>query len=357
MKTGIAALCALLLMAPLAFAEAPTFPVVTPERAIRLPQDTGSHPDFRTEWWYATGWLTTPDNKPIGFQVTFFRSATEHDRANPSQFAPKQLIIAHAALSDPAAGKLLHDQKVAREGFGIAHAKVGNTDVKLEDWTFVRHADGSYKAEVKARDFSFSLKLSPTQKPLLQGENGYSRKGPQPEQASYYYSEPQLKVSGSITRKNKIEVVSGHAWLDHEWSSTVLDPKASGWDWLGANLQDGSALMAFQIRDMKGAKLWAHATLRDAKGNLTQYPPEQVSFTAQRRWRSPHTNASYPVAQTIQTGATLWQLTPLQDDQELDSRRSVGSVYWEGAVHIERDGKPAGQGYLEMTGYLKPLKL
>jgi predicted secreted hydrolase len=355
-----------------AYAAAPAFARVTPGQAIALPADSGAHPDFRTEWWYVTGWLETPDHKPLGFQLTFFRSATDHDRANPSAFAPKQLIIAHAALSDPGVGKLIHDQKSAREGFGVAWAKTGNTDVKLEDWTLVRQTDGSYRAQVKAREFTLALQFTPTQAPLLEGEQGYSRKGPQPAQASYYYSEPQLTVSGTVARSNgggtdgspalraqagPGTAVTGHAWLDHEWSSTVLDPAASGWDWLGANLSDGSALMAFQMRDTKGGKLWAHATLRNAAGQITQYPPEQVEFSAQRYWRSPHTQANYPVAQQIRTGSTIWLTLPLQDDQELDSRRSTGAVYWEGAVRLLRNGQSAGAGYLEMTGYVKPLKL
>lgn len=340
-----------------AFAAPPRFADVTPEHPLALPGDFGAHPAFRTEWWYATGWLQTPDKKPLGFQITFFRSATEHDPANPSQFAPRQLIIAHAALSDPAAGKLQHDQKSAREGFGLAYAKQGNTDVKLDDWTLVREADGRYRASIKARDFTLNLSLLPTQAPMLQGAAGYSRKGPKPEQASYYYSEPHLQVSGNVIRSGKTESISGSAWLDHEWSSSVLDPEASGWDWVGANLADGSALMAFQIRSKSGGKLWAHAALRDAAGHITQFAPEQVRFEPVRTWRSPRTNAAYPVAMRLQAGSIVWQLTPLQDDHELDSRQSTGSVYWEGAVTVTRDGKPAGHGYLELTGYVKPMKL
>lgn len=335
----------------------PSFAQVTPNKPITLPHDFGAHPGFRTEWWYATGWLETPDKKPLGFQITFFRSATDHDPANPSRFAPKQIILAHAALSDPAVGKLLHDQKTAREGFGIAYAKEGNTDVKLDDWHFTRNADGRYQAHVKARDFTLALSLTPSQRPMLQGDNGYSRKGPKPAQASYYYSEPQLQVNGIVTRNGKDIKVNGSAWLDHEWSTSVLDPSAAGWDWLGANLADGSALMAFQIRDRNGAKLWAHAALRDATGQVTQFEPDAVHFAPRRTWRSPRTNATYPVAVQIQTGTIVWQLTPLQDDQELDARQSTGSVYWEGAVTIERDGKSVGRGYLELTGYVKPLKL
>ncbi|MES2739784.1 MAG: carotenoid 1,2-hydratase [Pseudomonadota bacterium] len=338
----------------------PDFAQVTPLPAgqtLRLPADFGAHPAYRTEWWYATGWLSTQSGKQLGFQLTFFRSATEHDLANPSAFAPKQLIIGHAALSDAAVGKLLHDQRSAREGFGLAYAKVGDTDLKLDDWRLQRAADGSYRISVAAREFSLALRLAPTQPPLLQGAGGYSRKGPRPSQASYYYSEPQLAVTGSVTRLGGgADPVGGVAWLDHEWSDRVLDADASGWNWVGANLDDGGALMAFQVRSKTGAKLWAHATWRDASGKITQYAPEQVDFQAQSLWRSPRTNAEYPVATRLVTGDTAWSLIPLQPDQELDSRRSTGAVYWEGAVRVSRDGKPAGRAYLEMTGYDKPMK-
>jgi predicted secreted hydrolase len=355
---AIALLSGLSMMTPASGAP-PRLSTVTPGKAIKFPRDFGSHPDYRTEWWYATGWLETPDRKPLGFQVTFFRFATDHDADNPSRFAPKQLIIAHAALSDPAEGKLLHDQKIARAGFGLAYAKEDNTDVKLEDWTFVRDAQGQgrYHAKLATRGFILDLSLTPSQPPMLQGENGVSRKGPKPEQASYYYSEPHLQVTGSITRDGKPMAVKGTAWLDHEWSTTVLDPEAVGWDWVGASLDDGSALMAFQIRTKDGSKLWADAKLRDKSGQITHYAPDEVKFMPQRTWRSPRTGATYPVATRIETGRTVWTLAPLQDDQELDSRESVGSVYWEGAVNVSRDGKPAGRGYLEMTGYLKAMKL
>jgi predicted secreted hydrolase len=347
----------LLLLANAVQAAAPDFAPVTPGRALVFPQDFGAHPGHRTEWWYVTGWLETPDGKPLGFQVTFFRSRTEHDAANPSAFAPKQLIIGHAALSDPATGHLLHDQRSAREGFGLAWAKDGTTDVKLEDWRMRRGADGRYQVTVRGGELAFDLQLAPTQPVLPQGEAGFSRKGPKPEHASYYYSEPQLNVAGTVTRAGKAVQVKGSAWLDHEWSSQVLETNAVGWDWAGINLDDGGALMAFQIRGKDGAKLWAHALLRDATGRVTQYNPGQVAFTPQQRWKSPRTGASYPVATSIATGALTWQLKPLQPDQELDSRRSTGAVYWEGAVTVERDGRRLGRGYLELTGYVDPMKL
>ncbi|HEY2024005.1 carotenoid 1,2-hydratase [Paraburkholderia sp.] len=344
-------------------ATAAAFSAVTPGHPVALPEDSGAHPSFRTEWWYATGWLNTPDNQPLGFQITFFRSATGHDTADPSAFAPSQLIIAHAALSDPTVGHLVHDQRIAREGFGLAYAKLGITDVKLGAWKMIRHADGHYDVTVDAAGFSLHLTLTPTQAPLLQGERGYSRKGPRPEQASYYYSEPQLRVTGTVVRPATAEhtaqrtaAVTGSGWLDHEWSSTLLDADAVGWDWLGANLKDGSALMAFKVRGRDGHAVWAHATLRDSAGHVTNFGRDQVEFTPVRTWRSSRTGASYPVSMLVRTGALTWQLDPLMDDQELDSRQSTGAVYWEGAVSVSRGGAQLGRAYLELTGYADALQ-
>lgn len=347
-----------------AFAAAPEFAAVTPDHAIALPQDSGAHAAFRTEWWYATGWLTTPDNQPLGFQITFFRSATGHDAADPSAFAPSQLIIAHAALSDPALGHLAHDQRIGRQGFGLAYAKPANTDVKLDAWKMTRAPDGHYDVTVDATGFSLHLKLTPTQAPLIQGDRGYSRKGPRPEQASYYYSEPQLRVTGGVVRpvtaggpSHGETAVTGMAWLDHEWSSTLLDANAVGWDWLGANLTDGSALMAFKVRSRDGHAVWAHAAFRKPDGGVTTFGPDQVDFTPLRTWRSPRTNTSYPVSMTVKTGTRTWKLDPLMDDQELDSRQSTGAVYWEGAVRVSREGVDVGRAYLELTGYANALRI
>lgn len=339
------------------FSAPPVLAPVIPGKALEFPQDFGAHNDFRIEWWYVTGWLETPAGKPLGFQITFFRTATEIDRDNPSHFAPDQLIIAHVALSDPAIGKLQHDQKIARAGFDLAYARTGNTDVKLDDWIFIRETDGRYRTRIEAEDFTLAFILTPSQPLMLQGENGFSRKGPKAPQASYYYSEPHLQVNGIINRQGKDIPVTGTAWLDREWSSEYLDPDAAGWDWISANLDDGSALMAFQIRGKDNSKIWAYAALRDASGHIRLFTPDQVSFHPIRTWRSARTQAIYPVATRIRTGEIEWQITPLMDDQELDSRASTGAVYWEGAVTYTRDGQPAGRGYMELTGYMRPLSM
>jgi predicted secreted hydrolase len=329
---------------------------VTPGRTLRFPADEGSHPEFRVEWWYVTGWLETTARIALGFQVTFFRARAETDGANPSAFAPGQIMIAHAALSDPGHGRLAHDQRVARSAFNLAGAEEGRTHAWIDDWSLSQESS-TYRARIASENFGLELTFARTQPPLLQGEDGVSRKGPRSKSASYYYSIPQLKVTGAITQKNRRSHVSGSGWLDHEWSSSYMDERAVGWDWIGLNFDDGASLMVFRMRDRAGAKLWAGGAHRTGDGARRTFKPAEVELTPQRTWRSPRTGATYPVTWRIQAGALDVAIEPLMDDQESDTRASTGAVYWEGAVRALREGKPVGRGYLELTGYLQPMKL
>jgi predicted secreted hydrolase len=334
----------------------PVYPAVIPGGTPAFPRDHGAHHDYRTEWWYVTGHLASAGGRAFGFQVTFFRSRPGVAEGSPSRFAARQLILAHAALADPARPVLVHDQRAARAGFELAGADAADTRTWIGDWSLVRAPMG-YRARVAARSFGLDLRLSPTQPVLLQGEDGFSRKGPDPRQASWYYSQPQLAVEGSVDAGNGTLPVSGRAWLDHEWSSEILAADAAGWDWLGANLDDGSALMAFVMRDRQRRMLWAAATLRDAAGTRRTYAPGDVRFAVRRRWRSPRTGIDYPVAVDVTVGDRRYAVEPWFDDQELDARASTGTIYWEGAVDIASDGRRAGRGYLELTGYGEPLRM
>lgn len=352
-------LAGLIALAAAAGAAAPApapYPGVRPGISLHFPADHGAHPAFRTEWWYVTGWLTTANGERLGFQVTFFRVRPTIDAANPSRFAARQIIFAHAALSDPATQHLLHGERAARAGFGIAGARIGDADVVIRDWHLRRRPDGRWTTRVGTRDFTLALDLAALQPPLPQGEAGYSRKGPKPGQASYYYSVPHLRVAGHVTRQGVDSAVTGEAWLDREWSSDYLAPEAQGWDWTGLNLDDGSALMAFRIRRKDGGVLWAGGSLRAKDGRMTIFAPGDVTFRPLRHWRSPATGALYPVAQELTVrladGMHRWTLEPLFPAQELDGRGSGLPVYWEGAVRTA-----GGRGYLELTGYDRALTM
>jgi predicted secreted hydrolase len=372
-------------------------------RPLRFPADHGAHPDTHVEWWYVTGWLRRADaarpaeatagdagHPPdFGFQVTFFRTRTDVGTASASRFAARQLVFAHVALTDLAAAPppgngaandapakggpaLQHDQRIARVGFGIAEvpAAGGPQVARLVDWELARaQADsatpagpGALAIAVRADRFALELALQATQPVLLQGEEGFSQKGPLPHQASHYYSEPQLAVQGHVQRGAEAGAhpvaVTGRAWLDHEWSNEYLPPEAVGWDWIGFNLFDGSALMVFRLRRPDGSSLWGGGSHRDPRGALRTFAADELRFQALRTWTSPRTHVRYPVEWRIETPVGTFRVAALADDQELDSRGSTGALYWEGlsALHGE-NGATLGWGYLELTGYAERLRI
>ena len=345
-----------LALAGAALAAPVPYPVVRPGVALAFPRDHGAHSAFRIEWWYVTGWLRAEDGRDLGFQVTFFRTRPSADTGNPSRFAPEQVLFAHAALSDPKVGRILHGERAARAGFGLAGAKANDADVAIRGWRLRRLPDGRFATRVEAPGFALDLLFRPTQPAILQGQRGYSRKGPRPEQASYYYSLPHLRVAGTVRRGDRAERVTGEAWLDREWSSDFLAGDAEGWDWTGLNLDDGAALTAFRVRRKGGGVVWAGGSYRYPDGRTVVFRPGDVAFRPTHVWRSRATGATYPVAQVLSVrlpdGVKRFPLRPLFPAQELDSRGAGLPVYWEGAVRTT-----GGRGYLELTGYAAPLAM
>ena len=326
------------------------FDPVVPGVRLEFPRDAGAHPGHRIEWWYVTGHLRGRSAPALGFQVTFFRVRNRDAEGSPGRFSPRQLLFAHAAYADPRNGRLLHDQRAGRVLPPLVQAATGDTDVRIDDW-FLRRAGTGYATRIASTEFALELQLEPSQAVMLQGDAGFSRKGPAETQASYYYSLPHLDVSGRVNARGATEDVQGVAWLDHEWSSELLAAQASGWDWLGVNLDDGGALMAFRIRTPDGSTLWSSATLRPAGGKTRSVASGDVYFVPRRQWRSGRTGVSYPVEMSVRVEGRTWQVEPLLDDQELDARASTGTLYWEGAVRVREAGGRGGRGYLELTGY------
>ena len=333
--------------------------------ALRFPVDFGAHPETRTEWWYVTGTLAA-GTRLWGFQLTFFRAATGLAAAPTSRFDAAQLLFAHAALTDLEQRRLRHDQRIARSGFGIAEARAGDTAITLRDWQLNRSAApgaaqaSRYTAQVASDSagFAFALQFDMTQPLLLQGDAGVSKKGPAPEHTSRYYSEPQLAVQGMLTLDGQPRPVQGRAWLDHEWSDAFVPTPAVGWDWIGMNLDDGSALTAFRLRRADGSSLYAGGSFRAAGAPVRNFGAEAVRFTPGRLWVSPASRARYPVQWTVETPAGRFGVAALLDNQELDSRGSSGAIYWEGVSDLlDAAGRRVGRGYLEMTGYAAPLRL
>lgn len=333
-------------------------------RNLVFPRDHGAHLDARTEWWYATGWLGTETQPVAGFQLTFFRSLTGLAKDSRSRFAGRHLLFAHAAWTQLQPGGThsqahaqaghWHDQAIVRWSGApdavLGHASEQGGQVQLGQWLLRRDAE-TWRLEVPARGFKLAMNLKASQAILLQGDAGFSRKGPQEAHASHYYSEPQL-----LARTDDGQ--TGRAWMDHEWSDQLLHPEAVGWDWIGINLFDGSALTAFVLRRRDGSALWAGGSWRLLGGTVQSFDQTQVRFTPLRRWLSPASAASYPVQQRVDTPAGTFEVRSLMDAQELDSRNSTGTIYWEGLSELlNAQGQRVGLGYLEMTGYAAPLRM
>lgn len=323
--------------------------------ALAFPRDHGAHRDTRIEWWYLTGWQGPLAAPTHGFQVTVFRARTGLAEDSPSALAPRQLLFAHAALTDLGAGTHRHAERIARwngdPGAALAAAAIGDAALRVGGWSLRRDGAG-WQVDAAAPEAGFALRLSlaSTQPLLLQGDAGFSRKGPDPAQFSRYVSEPQLAL--------RMPAGGGRGWMDHEWSDELLHPDAVGWDWAGLNLADGAALTVFRLRRADGSVLWAGGSWRPAGGAVRSFAPEQVSMQPGRAWTSARTGARYPVAWTIRTPAGVHRLEALLDGQELDARANTGSAYWEGLSALaDADGRRVGLGYLEMTGYAGRLRL
>ena len=331
-----------------------------PEKKLIFPRDFGSHPELRTERWSVAGHAKSGDRE-FGFEVAFFRSRVDAAQGMKSKLAAKQLIFAQGAITDVQGKKLLQDQRVVREGVDIAIASTTDTDVRVKDWSLQRGANG-YAVQLIGSDqgnaFKLALSLKPAQKVLLQGVDGLSQKGPNDKNASYYYSEPQLKTEGVISVGGKNFDIQGMAWLDHEWSEEPMPPEVVGWDWIGMNLFDGGALTAFRLRDANGRSFWGGGSLRAPDGRSFPFTPNAAKFSVESTWKSPLSQAVYPVEWTVRMPTEFYTVKAVIHNQELDCRASSGAMYWEGLTDLlDGAGRHIGRGYMEMTGYVKALRL
>ncbi|MEW6406047.1 MAG: lipocalin-like domain-containing protein [Chloroflexota bacterium] len=333
------------------------FEAVNNLRPLTFPQDFGAHEDFRIEWWYYTGNLDTPERRHFGFELTIFRvglvSPTVELPAD-SQWYGRSVYFAHFTVSDIANERFYAFERYSRPGPGLAGAQADPYRVWIDDWNVTAQTAGVYHLQAAQAGIAVDLTLTDETGIILHGENGYSRKGEDPDNASYYYSQPRLGADGFIQVEGAEYAVSGLAWKDHEFSSSMLDEDQIGWDWFSLQFEDGSALMLFQLRERDGA-------ISDSSSGTFIMPDattrhiEKTDFeiAVLDEWHSPHTQGLYPAAWEIKLNQPncLLEIHPWMVDQEVHFSTVT---YWEGAVRFEGtcDGVPIrGNGYIELTGY------
>jgi predicted secreted hydrolase len=329
-------------------------------RSFRFPEDHGPHPDYQTEWWYYTGNLATAGGRQFGYQLTFFRRAILPMKELPdraSAWATGQVYMAHFALIDIGGERFNAFERLSRGAAGLAGAQADPYQVWLENWSVVETGPDRYRLAASQEGLALDLLLTDLKGPVLQGDQGYSRKGPEPGNASYYYSLTRLESTGQVQVGPDRYEVSGLSWMDHEWSTSALSEGQTGWDWFSIQMDDGSELMVFQIRREDGSiDAFSSGTLILPDGKSVQLSSDDFQIEALATWRSPRSEATYPARWQVRVPAQglALEATPRLADQEL----SVSYDYWEGAVQVvgERGGKAvAGSGYVELTGYAKPM--
>lgn len=360
MKSRIACLtAALLFLQPLAA----QYRSALPGYRYEFPRDHFNHPDFQTEWWYYTGNLKSADGRRFGFELTFFRQAVGRDPVKVAAWDVQDLYLAHLALSDLDSGKFYHAERANRAGPGIASVNESLGRIWNGNWQ-VQWRGSDQELQAVDERFQLRLTLHPEKPLVIHGENGVSQKAEQPGHASHYISLTRLATSGAIDLAAKKFEVSGTSWMDHEFFTHQLDSKQTGWDWLGLQLEDHTEVMLFHIRRKDGSMdPYSAGTYVDANGKSTHL--RSTDFTLQPAgeiWTSPLTGARYPTHWRVAIPILSIELevkTPLAS-QELAGKTAFVPNYWEGAINLTgwRNRQPLkGDGYLEMTGYDRPVQL
>lgn len=337
------------------------FRLATEGYTYTFPRDHGAHEEFRTEWWYYTGQLTTKDGRPFGYQLTFFRRGMPKDQVKtlPSQWTVTQLYLGHFAVSDLSKGRFHYAEKISRAGLGKAGADHDRLHVWIDRWSAESSSTSPGIHRLRASDGDLALQLTVSQaKPLvIHGTDGISRKGAGPGQASHYYSFTKLTTTGQLTIGNESFDVTGTSWMDHEFGSADLGKDLVGWDWFSLQLDDQRELMLYRLRRADGsADLISSGTLIDREGRGQHLTIGDFTLEPLSHWTSPTSKARYPQKWrlTIPSQQLSLELAPLMAEQELSTTRSTQVTYWEGAIEARgtSEGKPIhGQGYMELTGY------
>jgi predicted secreted hydrolase len=334
-----------------------------------FPRDHAAHPDCRTEWWYYTGNLRAEDGARYGFQLTFFRMGTvpafkgKPPSEKQSAWRSDQVFAVHAAISDITSDRFLRFDRMSRAALELAGAREAEGTFKI----FVNGCSAAitpanHLLRAKSADFALSLKLIPLKDPAAHGDSGWSIKGECPGEGSCYYSIPRLEVSGNVSVGGREKSVRGTAWMDHEFSTTPLNPRFAGWDWFGLQFSDGSELMVYLMREKNGEHgPISSGTFVDRQGKQVRLFAGDIRLHTLEKWKSPHSGALYPsswLLEIVPLDLSI-RIAPNLADQEMQSPGSTRITYWEGSIRAEGSagGRTIdGNGYAELAGYAGPVR-
>lgn len=330
------------------------FTQVTSGKPLEFPRDHGAHPDYRIEWWYLTANLNDDQGRDWGLQWTLFRQALSPDQGAPG-WQSNQVWMAHAAITTPDGH--FHEQRFARGGIGQAGvnsiSRDGYFNAWIDDWEWRSSTAALFPARLTFNigEHTVSVLLESTGELVANGVDGYSQKSAQ-GQASYYYSQPHIRVRGSVSQGPDKTELHGQGWLDREWSSQALAANQQGWDWLSLHLNDGHKLMIYQLRHDQGEH-WRSGSWISPHGDKLSLDQKSITLAPSAR-RNIKIGAGKTLELPLEWTLSLieqqrsWRIRPLYDQQWM----ATSIPYWEGVVLVEDEqGVPAGIGYMELTGY------
>jgi predicted secreted hydrolase len=336
------------------------FRIAVPGYEFTFPADHGSHPDYKTEWWYYTGHFRTDEGRRYGFELTFFRVGVVPPPGAPagSRWELRQIMPAHFAITDVDGKAFRYYEKMNRASAFTSMATEGRLEVFNEGWRATTNPDGSWRIVARAGEDSIDLTLRTRKPPAVHGENGVSVKAVGIGYASHYYSMTRMEVAGIINGRRG----RGQAWMDHEFGSSALRENQQGWDWFSIQLDNEAELMLYVIRRSDGTPdVTSSGSLIASDGRVIPIRRDQMRITPLARWKSQKSGATYPVAFRVELPSfrVSLEMRPLLQNQELLTAGSTGVTYWEGAMDVTGsfDGVAVrGEGYVEMTGYAKPFR-
>jgi predicted secreted hydrolase len=334
--------------------KADSFETVVPGKTFTFPRDHGSHPEFETEWWYYTGHLSTVSGTTFGFQLTFFRVGVDPFRESESNWHVPSLHLAHFAISDDANKRFFHTERLRRGNFNTAGASRDSLKVWNGDWN-TRMDGNTLYISAKTEEVELELNLNPQKPVIFQGEDGYSKKGKEKGEASYYYSYTRLEGEGHLKIGTDSHPISkASAWLDREFTSSKLAQATEGWDWFAIQLDSREDIMVYQLRDKEGnPNEFSSGSFITPSGEKTHLADKDFTIEVLSYWKSPQTNIRYPSEWKISLPSKNreYRIKPTFNSQELITEKSTGVTYWEGRSQVFEGTTLVGNAYVELVGY------
>ncbi|MEZ5344194.1 MAG: lipocalin family protein [Pyrinomonadaceae bacterium] len=328
---------------------------------VNLPKDLFAHRSAQTEWWYYTGHAKTESGKRFGYELVFFKRRTDLDKFSivPVRLLGNPIYFAHFAITD-----------ISDENFRYSHRKSANRPfelpalmseknyyIRIGDWS-VREAHGDHilRASI-GNDIVFEASLRPAKKPLLNGKNKNGVSLKDENQASRYFSYTRMKMQGEIIIDGTSEHFTGTSWMDREFGTWSATENQKGWDWFSIQLNNNTEFMFYQLRNSSnGVSPFSSGVYVNDEESDLRFAKDDFVIEPTGYWRSPKTKTTYPSGWKITVPDLEAEITvtPILEDQELDSRGTTMIVYWEGACTVSaiiNDTVIEGTAYVELVGY------